>query len=118
MYAPPELLVDGRYHTQKADIWSLAIAMYVMATADSPYGADDDEHLYDQIERGELTFAKGIDADVERMVRAMTKMNPNERPTIDEIFQDPFFDDMRVEPTKKISPCDSVTELEAESAVM
>jgi serine/threonine protein kinase len=118
LYAPPELLCDGRYDTQKADIWSLAIVFYVMATSTSPYTAEDDGRLYDQIEQGTLTFKEGMDKDVERMVRAMTKIDPNERPTIDAILLDPFFDEVRVTPTKPASPCETEMEKETEIAAM
>jgi serine/threonine protein kinase len=100
MYAAPELLRPGDYHTQKADLWSLGILLYVMTTGKFPFNGTTEQCIVQQICRGDLRYTKSIDAEVEQLVRRLTKVNPNERPTIDELLQDSFFDDIRGETPK------------------
>jgi serine/threonine protein kinase len=95
MYAAPELFDSGQYHTQKADIWSLGIVLYAMATASFPFGGRTDRQIVQQISRGLLPYPRGMDAQIAALVRRMTKVNPNERPTIDEVLEDPFFEDVK-----------------------
>jgi serine/threonine protein kinase len=95
MYAAPELFHPGRYDTQKADMWSLGILLYVMATQRFPFNGKHRRQIICQVRRGELQFPSRIDKEVERLIRRLTKVNPNERPTIDALLEDSFFDDIR-----------------------
>jgi serine/threonine protein kinase len=101
MYAAPELFSSGRYHTQKSDIWSLGIVLYAMATASFPFNGRTDRQIVQQISRAALKYPRGMNAQVEALVRRMTKVNPNERPTIDEVLEDPFFEDVQCGGEKK-----------------
>jgi serine/threonine protein kinase len=103
MYAAPELLRRGEYHTQKADIWALAILLYTMATAKSPFIARDHRKLIREIRNGRLKFQKNMDRDVEALIRRMAKVNPNERPTIEDVVEDPFFDAVRIAQRKDMA---------------
>jgi serine/threonine protein kinase len=101
VYAAPELLSPGTYHTQKADVWSLAITLYAMETGKFPFSGDNDQRVATQIRNGQLKYAKGLDPVLEALLRKMTKVNPNERPTVDAVLEDPYFDEIRSEPEKK-----------------
>jgi serine/threonine protein kinase len=95
MYAPPELFRPGRYHTQKADMWSLGILLDVMAAQRFPFSGTNNRQIMRQICHADLKFPSRIDKDVERLIRQLTKVNPNERPTIDALLEDSFFDDVQ-----------------------
>jgi hypothetical protein len=38
-------------------------------------------------------YPKVIDADIERMIRKLTALNPTQRPPIDDVLDDPIFGD-------------------------
>jgi serine/threonine protein kinase len=104
VYAAPELLSPGSYHTQKADIWSLAILLYTLVTGAMPYPAESHLRIRRRIRAGQLIYDKTMDADATRLIRHMARVNPNERPTIDEILEDHFFDDLLLDGTVKVAP--------------
>jgi serine/threonine protein kinase len=95
MYAAPGLLRSGSYHTQKADIWSVGILLYTMATGKFPFDGNNDHEIVHQIHRGKVKFPRSIDRDIEPMIRRFTTLNANERPTIPAIVEDHFFDEIR-----------------------
>jgi 5'-AMP-activated protein kinase catalytic alpha subunit len=96
MYAAPELLRSGQYHTQKADIWSLGILLYGMATGKFPFDGQDDREIVRQIRQGKLKFPRSMDSNIKAMIRRLTTLNANERPTITTIAEDCFFDEVRL----------------------
>jgi serine/threonine protein kinase len=91
MYAAPELVRPGRYHTQKADIWALGIILFGMATGKFPFPNNSTMATVAAIRCGRLNYPQVIDAEIERMIRKLTALNPNQRPTIDEVLDDPIF---------------------------
>jgi serine/threonine protein kinase len=95
LYAAPEMLKSGTYHTQKADIWSLGILLHVMVTGEFPFNGNDRWSVAKRIRSGRLKCNARVDRTVLHMVKCLTKANPNSRPTIDAIVEDPFFDEVR-----------------------
>jgi serine/threonine protein kinase len=91
IYAAPEILLSGPYHPQQVDVWSLGILLYAMATRKFPYPTENDAVLRERICTGKLAFPKGMDENVKKLVRSMTKMNPNERPTVSQVLNSPFW---------------------------
>jgi MAP/microtubule affinity-regulating kinase len=124
MYAAPELFGTGWYHTQRADIWSLGIVLYTLATGTFPFDVSDEQRVVRQICQGRLKYQRCLDREVELLVRRMTKTNANKRPTIESVLEDGFFDDVRLvgsmkpavsEPASAL--CVSAAEAEMESAL-
>jgi serine kinase len=91
-YAAPELLNTGLYQPQMADVWSLGILLYVMATGEFPFIMDDESAVRKMICQGALIYPQGMDRQLKCLLKRMTKVNPNERPTVDMILRSSFFD--------------------------
>jgi non-specific serine/threonine protein kinase len=94
VYAAPELLKYGSYETKKADIWSLGILLFVMATQQIPYAIEscDTHSVAKLIRQGKLTFPMNLDSEIEHLIRKMTMLNPNRRPTIHELAENKVFE--------------------------
>jgi serine/threonine protein kinase len=101
VYMAPELLKRGAFNTQKADIWSLGIVLYTMMVSRFPYPCQNESQTVQYIKAGKLMYPNGIDADAKRLIRMMTKLKPEERPTIDDILTDSFFHDALLDGTEK-----------------
>jgi serine/threonine protein kinase len=94
VYMAPELLKSGAFDTQKADIWSLGIFLFALVTSRFPYPCENDLQTTQLIKAGNLMYMNGMDANAERLIKMMTKVNPEERPTIANILADSFFHDV------------------------
>jgi serine/threonine protein kinase len=81
-YAAPELLRSCVYNTFKADVWSLGILLFVVATGNLPFLDRDD--VIDAIAKGRFVIPPDLDERIVRIFRAMTKHSPRERLTIEE----------------------------------
>jgi serine/threonine protein kinase len=93
MYAAPELFWSGPFQTQKVDIWALGILLCCIVAGRSPFPSDNDVIIAQTIQCGQLCYPKRIDTDLLSLIRRLTTINPNRRPTIDEILRDPLFAD-------------------------
>jgi serine/threonine protein kinase len=116
IYAAPELFKRGSFHTQKSDIWSLGIVLYCMLTGSFPYPTGNQRMIAQYIQRGQLLYPQGMDRDIETLLRRLTNLNPNERPTIQELVDDPIFDcvDSKPQKSNRSTPLLEPTEIEDE----
>jgi serine/threonine protein kinase len=103
IYAAPEILMPGAYRPQKADIWSLGILLYVMTTRSCPYLETYPSETIELIKKGQIIFDDSMDEETERLIRILTTTDPSERPTIDTVLEDPFFDEVWLEESEKSS---------------
>jgi serine/threonine protein kinase len=67
-----------------------------MATGNLPSSEADDRQTVRQIRRGKLKLPRTMDRAVESLIKPMAKLNPNERPTVNAVLEDPFFDEVRI----------------------
>jgi serine/threonine protein kinase len=83
------------YHTQKADLWSLGIFLYRMATAQLTCDGTSDHEIQHQIRQWTRQFPCWIDRDIEPIIRYLTTMDANERPMSTAIVDNHFLDETR-----------------------
>jgi serine/threonine protein kinase len=101
VYMAPELLKRRTFDTQKADIWSLDIVFYPMMVSRFPCPCENESQTAQYITAGPVMDLNGIGADAERLIRRATKMNPEERPTIDDILAVSFCHDVLLDEAEK-----------------
>lgn len=95
LYACPELLKDGIFDTQKADVWALGITLFAMKTGQFPYTDGDDKYTAKQIVKRSFIWPANIDHDTKSLVDKMCHLRPECRPTIDELLTDPYLPDAK-----------------------
>jgi serine/threonine protein kinase len=94
-YAAPELLRSGIYNTEKADVWSLGILLFVMATGSFPYYASDDELVRSLVLRGHMAPPSRLGSDLSGLYADMTKRFPQKRPTVEMILNSQYLEPMK-----------------------
>jgi hypothetical protein len=65
-----------------------------MSASTFPYPSESEFAIIQFIKQGKLIYPDEMDSETERLIKMLTKLNPNASPTIDEILQDPFFDEL------------------------
>jgi serine/threonine protein kinase len=89
-YLAPELVTTGIY-TREADIWSLGIVLYTLATGSMPFYSRDFSALCSQIVEKPIVYSRNLSADLIDLLRKMLTRNPLERITIEQIKSHPWF---------------------------
>ena len=90
-YAAPELFTKGEFDTFKADIYAIGVTLYSMTEKEFPYESDDQKQIVQQILNGKLTIKKETDPLLKRLFEKCTVLNPQNRPSIDDIIHDAYF---------------------------
>lgn len=92
-YLAPEVL--SKKYDCRCDIWSLGVCMYVFLSGFPPFPGKNDSEIYDKICKGKFTFHQkeweSVSNDAKNLIKKILKVDPNERPSIEEILDDPWF---------------------------
>jgi serine/threonine protein kinase len=89
-YLPPELISTGRY-SRAADVWSLGIVLYALATGKLPFAHKDFSVLCRQIVASHIRYPGTLNEDLTDLLRRMLCRDPAKRITIEQIKQHPWF---------------------------
>jgi serine/threonine protein kinase len=83
-YVAPEIIISGRY-TQAADVWSLGIVLYAMATAQFPFAASDVIELCHEIVTKPINYPTNLSGELIDLISKMLCRDCDERIRIDQI---------------------------------
>jgi serine/threonine protein kinase len=83
-YLAPEIIASGRY-TQAADVWSLGIVLYAMATAQFPFPASDVTALCQDIVMKPIEYPPNLSGGLIDLISKMLCRDCEERITVDQI---------------------------------
>lgn len=93
-YSAPELFTEGKYNTLKVDIYAIGITLYSLAVFHFPFKDGDDQSIVKQIVANKLSISNKLDNQLRQLVIRCTDKEPMNRPTISEILNDPYFNNM------------------------
>lgn len=91
LFMSPEILQQRECNPMKGDIWALGITLYFLITGVFPFYATNKDELAYQIERGVYAVERITDTLIRQIVTACLVVDPDNRPTIDEILEMPYF---------------------------
>ena len=89
-YASPEVWRDEPYNF-KSDIWSLGCVIYELITLQPPFQAEDMQGLFKKVNRGSYPkIGKQYSKDLSNLIKMLLHVNPNQRPSCDDLLSMPM----------------------------
>lgn len=102
LYVAPEVLLTGGRgsYTRKVDIWSLGVVLYTMLSGSLPFSDEYGSPATEQIKRGRFKFGRRvwttISSQAKKLIYDMLTVDPNSRPSIDEVLNSSWLRDQEV----------------------
>ncbi|OHS97118.1 CAMK family protein kinase [Tritrichomonas foetus] len=90
-YMAPEFYNHVKYDPFKADIWSLGVTIFELATGKLPWNPSHLDNMISLIRSGMAQFPGQFDPNINATVRKMLVVNPKIRPTAEECLSLPLF---------------------------
>lgn len=91
-YLAPEVL-NGHY-TEKCDLWSAGVLLYVMLSGNSPFRGKTEKQINEKILNGAFEFGGPIWSEIsdaaKNLITCLLCVNPNERILIDDALRHPW----------------------------
>lgn len=89
-YMSPEMIYSETYNGMQSDIWALGVVLYVISTGCVPWKGESDAAIGQEITLG-ITDTESVGRIEEELILKCCSVNPETRPTIDEILANPAF---------------------------
>ncbi|EPQ20094.1 Serine/threonine-protein kinase MARK2 [Myotis brandtii] len=90
-YSAPEILQRHTYDGRKTDVWSLGVVLYRMLTGVAPFEGDSIVNVKRQIVSGHFHVPHFMSKEVQKLLRKLLTVNPSQRPTLEDVMKDPWF---------------------------
>jgi len=91
-YIAPEVL--KRKYTEKCDIWSCGVILYILLCGYPPFNGDNDKVIMDRVASGKYDFNSGewsgVSEEAKKFIRRMMEYDPNARYSAEQALSDPW----------------------------
>lgn len=101
-YIAPEVLksdsnsANGPTYTEKCDIWSLGVLLYMLLSGSPPFAGNSDNDIMHAVLRGQVNLTErvwnNVSSEAKELVRMCLEVNPTKRATASEVLKSPWFD--------------------------
>ena len=89
LYHSPEMLLKKGYDT-RVDIWAIGILIFELMVGRPPFRADPQHSMEDNIIHLRINWPKSMNLNAKNLITKILKVDPNQRPTLEEILQHQF----------------------------
>ena len=89
-YLAPEM-VNKEGHNTKIDIWNLGVLIFELLTGRPPFEAKNQNELFENIRNQKISWPIDIPTAAKKLILNILNIEPNERPTLDEILDHSWF---------------------------
>ena len=91
-YIAPEV-ISSLGHSFEVDIWAIGIIIYTLLIGKPPFETRDVKITYDKIKKAEFYFPQNskISNSAKNLIKKILVVDPNQRPSLNEILFDEFF---------------------------
>lgn len=101
-YLPPEIVSRKTYLPSKADIWSLGVCLYRVLCGRFPFMGVSQTNLFYRIKMSEYSLPEHLSSDARHLISSMLSVDPESRPSIDDVLQHAWFKGVNFESTAAI----------------
>ena len=104
-YVAPEV-IDRKGYTERCDIWSAGIMMYLCLVADFPFKADTNQELFDKIRKSDYPTnasdnMRKLSHEGKVLLKNLLEKNPYQRWSAREALRSPWFDSLNEEQNER-----------------
>ncbi|EAY00930.1 CAMK family protein kinase [Trichomonas vaginalis G3] len=101
-FMAPELLKKRHYNPLKADIWTIGVTFFYIATRRYPFYSSNPEILNNVIEAGVYSSFKVRNLELRQIISRCLDVLPEKRPTVDELLAHPYFSSLNARKLRKL----------------
>uniref|UniRef100_A0A7S1MKU5 non-specific serine/threonine protein kinase n=1 Tax=Alexandrium catenella TaxID=2925 RepID=A0A7S1MKU5_ALECA len=91
-YVSPEVL-GGKY-SEKCDVWSIGVILYILLSGSPPFGGESDEDIMNAVKRGSISFDLDefarVSNEAKQLLLTMCTRDPKARPSAGQILNSPW----------------------------
>ncbi|KAL4513142.1 hypothetical protein ABPG72_017827 [Tetrahymena utriculariae] len=99
-YIAPEILEGKDGHSYEVDMWSLGVIIYTLLIGKPPFETKDVRTTYKRIKMNNYCFPEQIQIsdNAKSIITSILNLNPQKRPTLDELLEHPFMQGTALNP--------------------
>jgi serine/threonine protein kinase len=86
-YSAPEVLLGYNYDGCKADLWSLGVVLFSIATGTLPWTARAKAALMAQVSNADFTIPGNMEGAIAALVKGLIRVDPGERMTLAQLLK-------------------------------
>ena len=101
IYHSPEMLLKKGYDT-RVDIWAIGILIFELLVGRPPFSNDGQHSMEDNIVHGRINWPNSMNLLAKNLITKLLKLDPNQRPTLEEILQHQFILDYVQDPKSRL----------------
>ncbi|CAG5128263.1 unnamed protein product [Candidula unifasciata] len=89
-YIAPEVL-GKKGHSYEVDAWSLGCILFTLLVGKPPFETTCLKDTYEKIKKNDYHIPSKVSLQARNLINRLLRANPTDRPSMDQIMQDPFF---------------------------
>lgn len=88
-YLPPEM-VEGEFHDEKVDLWSLGVLCYEFLAGKPPFETESHQETYKRILNVDIRWPSHFDSGSRDLISKLLRRKPNDRLLLTKVLEHPW----------------------------